>query len=97
MLCGEQRSFWSESRLCLLDLGRRVVHRLLAVMEVSQPLRSFHVRAGLKEGTEVGPCDSSPGVRGEVSQERLHAERWSSCDLEIKQRLGELSLFGNAS
>ena len=96
MLCGEQRSFWSESRLCLSDSGRRVAQRLLAVVEVSQPLRSFHEKAGLKEGAELGAGDSS-GVSGEAFQEQLHTERWNSCDLEMKQQLGELSLFGNTS
>ena len=96
MLCGEQRSFWSESRLCLSDLGRRVAQRLLAVVEVSQPLRSFHEKTSLKEGADVGAGDSS-GVSGKAFQEQLHTEHWNSCDLEMKQQLGGLSLFGNAS
>ena len=96
MLCGEQRSFWIESRLCLSDLGRRVAKRLLAVVEVSQPLRSLHGKARLKKGAEVGAGDSS-GVSGEAFQEQLHTERWNSFDLEMKQQLGELSLFCNAS
>jgi hypothetical protein len=94
MLCGEQRSFWS--RFCLSDLGRRVAKRLLAVVEVSQPLRSLHGKACLKKGTEVGAGDFS-GVSGEAFQKQLQTERWNSCDLEMKQQLGELSLFGNIS
>ena len=83
MLYDEQRSFWAESRLCISDLGTRIAQRLLAVVEISQPLTS----------EQNGPGSSPVDAEAETYQEQLHAERWKSCDLEIEQ---QLSLFGQA-
>ena len=84
MLYGEQRSFWAESRLCISDLRTRIAQRLLAVVEVSQPLRP----------EQNGPGSSQEAAEAETFQKQLHAKRWKSCDLEIEQ---QLSLFGRAS
>lgn len=84
MLYGEQRSFWVESRLCISDLRTRITQRLLAVVEVSQALRS----------EQNGPGSSRKAAEAETFQEQLQAERWKGCDLKIEQ---QLSLFGQAS
>lgn len=87
MLCGEQRSFWKECMLCMSDLAARMSQRLLAAGEVSQALRS------LQDGQS---CSKEGSEFPQSVQERLHAERWNSSDLDMKQQFNELSLFGQA-
>ena len=87
MLCGEERSFWQESRLCVLGLGARLAQRLSAIAEVSRPLY----------GTQHGKvCMEESGAASEAFQEPRHAERWQSCDLDMEQQLSGLSLFTQA-
>ena len=83
-LYGEQRSFWVEGRLCISNLGTCIAQKLLAVVEVSQPFRP----------EQNGPGSSQEAAGAETIQKQLHAERWKSCDLEIKL---QLSFFSQAS
>ena len=71
MLCGERRSFWQESRLCVLDLGARVAQRLSAGVP---PGLAQHGKECMPQGADAS----------EVYTERLHAERWQSCDLDMQ-------------
>ncbi len=87
MLCGEERSFWQESRLCVSDLGARLAQRLSAIVEVSRPLY------GAQQGKD---CMEQGSGATEVFQEQLHAERWQSCDLDMEQQFSEVSLFKQA-
>ena len=88
MLCGEQRSFWQESKLCVSDLGTRIAQRLSAVVEVSRP-------PNLAQHGKL--CIEGDVKESVASQEQLHTERWQSCDLDMEQQFGEMSIFGKAS
>ena len=86
MLCGEERSFWQESRLCVLDLGARLAQRVSAIVEVSRPLY----------GTRHGKACMQQSAASEASQEQRHAERLQSCDLDMEQQFSGGSRFTQA-
>ena len=87
MLCGEERSFWEESRLCGSDLGARLAQRLSAVVKVSGSLYgALHEKNCMEQSSRAA----------EAFQEQLHAERWQSYDLDMEQQFSEVSLFDQA-